>query len=536
VGTDSDGYASFKPSKMLLKADAEVIADIDSGLSKRIVNQGNLARARKSLAGLEKRGDVDTIGYKIVQKSIADLEIVQKSIADLARERSKRKVSATKAKPVNTLAMDEASRMASDSDIPYEDLMISQHNLTEANVLNAERLGGLPMPSIGIAKAGSPISGYGEVTLLGGSDLATPSRTNKVHSADAYSPRYPSLTYQMKNSKAVAKELAGSMEEMGDSYLRVLDGDFDTSGSRALENDETVMHAFLKKNGIDPEVIRREKPDQMGRFRVDPSPSKSKMRQQIESAGSMDDFIAYTKELTELGETEERIFKGFTNAGNRRYAPHTLDNVVREMKTSDGESASMFGAGAFRSKVAPKFKNLKEIQKARNRLVGPEQAGEFKTRANDTLSALASELSDYSNYSNPNSFMATDVAMTNMMEVAQGKAKWDEWFTGVPDELKNKVGSFVKELQDMPTEYFEAKPRRAVGLDEFKGAIVPNDAAPGVLNALRSRGIDRIEKYGTPEERISQLKKFRDLMFSAAPFAAAGLANSLYRPESDKKL
>ena len=36
----------------------------------------------------------------------------------------------------------------------------------------------------------------------------------------------------------------------------------------------------------------------------------------------------------------------------------------------------------------------------------------------------------------------------------------------------------------MPTEYFEAKPRRAVGLDEIKAVLIPSNASKELKTAL----------------------------------------------------
>lgn len=70
----------------------------------------------------------------------------------------------------------------------------------------------------------------------------------------------------------------------------------------------------------------------------------------------------------------------------------------------------------------------------------------------------------------------------------------------------------------MPAEYFEAKPQRAVGLHEFRGAAVPHDASPETLDVLRQHGL-RVEPYrrGDEEDRkraIQKLAQEHDLMLS----------------------
>lgn len=46
------------------------------------------------------------------------------------------------------------------------DELIVQHNLTAANLLKADKLGGLPVPSLAISKVGAPLENFGEITLI----------------------------------------------------------------------------------------------------------------------------------------------------------------------------------------------------------------------------------------------------------------------------------------------------------------------------------------------------------------------------------
>ena len=75
--------------------------------------------------------------------------------------------------------------------------LIIQHNLTEENLLHADRMGGIPVPSLAITQAEHPLEHFGNITLVGGSNMADPKgyAATKVFGADIYSPRYPKTTY-----------------------------------------------------------------------------------------------------------------------------------------------------------------------------------------------------------------------------------------------------------------------------------------------------------------------------------------------------
>ena len=60
----------------------------------------------------------------------------------------------------------------------------------------------------------------------------------------------------------------------------------------------------------------------------------------------------------------------------------------------------------------------------------------------------------------------------------------------------------LEELKNMPTEYFEIKPLRAVKLNEFVGAIIPEDTGIEIKQILK-RNIPngKIVEYGTKISR-----------------------------------
>ena len=63
--------------------------------------------------------------------------------------------------------------------------------------------------------------------------------------------------------------------------------------------------------------------------------------------------------------------------------------------------------------------------------------------------------------------------------------------------------------------YFEAKPERVVKLEEFEGAIVPEDTPQAMIDKLENKGI-KVEKYKDSEERLKARRKFKGTSFSAA--------------------
>ena len=84
-----------------------------------------------------------------------------------------------------------------------KDLM-AIHNLTEQKLLKSLKLGGLPMPSVAIARASDGHGDFGEISLILPKEAIDPmtSRNNKLYSGDAWTPTYPKVEYKL-NSKAL---------------------------------------------------------------------------------------------------------------------------------------------------------------------------------------------------------------------------------------------------------------------------------------------------------------------------------------------
>jgi len=392
------------------------------------------------------------------------------------------------------------------------------HRLSSDNLHHADRMGGMPMPSIGIGRVDTPYDGYGDIELIGPKTMAKPSARNPVFSSDAYSPTYPRVNYRFKeeNVGALIDELAPYTEKIGDDPIKLHMDLEDQLGALAYRKD--VKAKYLDEKGV-------ELPDDLEGWELD-----SWMAQQV----SRDpEFDAYAREMFNSLDAEERLFFGHTPSGNRRYKPHTLENALKYMKEDmrDNNQTGMYGAGAFRAQVAPKFRTLEDVKGARDRISHRGDLTDMKEELNMELIDISSEFADYAKYTDSNQFIAGDMHRDQLLEIAQGRADWDEYFPGAPEELKQRWTAYMEELKNAPTAYFEAKPQRIVTLDEFQGALIPADAPQEVEDILRRNSIERIERVTDEADRIAKMRKFQDLLFGVT--GTAGAAGLLYNEQSD---
>ena len=494
--------------------------------------------------------------------------------------------------------------------------LILAHNLTAENLRAAMDIGGLPAPSLAITKVDAPIQGFGEITLIGNTDLATPSAKNPVYDADVYSPRFPDVRVKVdeKAVKDAIKPLADAakaaglnargidfmIEEMERNRLSgAIDGALYDIGLRlgyanaVLGKGLTVPTKQVKEaprakagGSIVEQSPLRELLPTMDLSTIKPSTSGD-LGQKVYAAllnktlADMGTEASTPEGLTkalglvnrrinifanttiESGSTEFEIDKVGLMSGrgldaiinlyrntqqgdgaaqaaaavrtetdfqalnealdreapreqvaewlreklrpamgerrivkdNGRTADFTLDNIVKEMtrKVRDAEGFN-YGLGNARSKGATKFKNLKQIQGRRDLVVSKETFEEARKEIDAEFSDLSSKVAPFQKYKGDSSSELLAEAIGNSYSVPLSKALEDAALVNVPADIQQRIAEFAGALVNAPTEYFEAKPQRAVSLDEFRGAVVPSDTPSDVLNMIDSLGLD-VETY-----------------------------------------
>jgi hypothetical protein len=394
--------------------------------------------------------------------------------------------------------------------VPAGQELIVHHNISPEKLRRVEKVGGMPVPSIAVSNVENPLTGFGDISLIGNQSMATPSAKNPVFGFDAYTKRAPGITYTFdskseKNLKELFSDVSGNVKTTTVYDL------VDSWNNR--EFNDLMKAKFLKEKGELPDPAGYEDKWDYSRdlgARVDANLS--------EYREWMRDF---EDRLPGAGvNIQEKLFKGFTPSGNRRYAEANLQNLVKEMKGGAGSENFNYGVGNLRAVATPKFKKLDDVKAARSKIVSKEEFSEVKSQIDKAHSSLMSRIDELPN-KDRYGYASDDVLYE--IGAARNVNMIDTFKSDVPDELKADIGVFMRKIKQLPTEYFEIKPQRAVSVSEFEGAIVPADVPQSSIDYLRSQGIERIYRYSTPEERKELFKQFGDKMFSGVPAIGAGL-------------
>jgi len=489
--------------------------------------------------------------------------------------------------------------MIKDDGKPARDLII-QHNLSESNLHHADKHNGLAVPSLAITKQTNPIDGFGEITMLGDEALAKPVKDHKVFGADIYSPRYPNIKKDLsiKQQRDIENDLSSYNEQLGkdSSYL-----DFDNLGDsvalkmKFLEEkgvtpnlvsdlpDENSIKVFthfedLLSDGTtnreyanNPAFIERVKSylgeesnswndEELARLarsfagsaketkvklsRADTPDfyaSRQEISNQVNEFG--DEFKNFTDEYLTRNGSVDKIYNGTDNQGRQKWIPHTLDNVVKQLKKDlRGGETFDYGTGSMRAKFTPEFKTIQQIRNAKDKLVSAEDFEKVKEEINDVYFNLRNKFAKHHSRGENYDFETTFNGLIEDSIKSPLRKELDGYeFNNVPDELIDELENFKHALRDMPTEYFESKVLRAMDIGEFKHAVIPNNASEKTRLLLKKKGIS-VTEYdpNLPKDRIAKIAKAAQengYAFSNSTIAiGAGIIASQQADKQDQKI
>ena len=223
----------------------------------------------------------------------------------------------------------------------------------------------------------------------------------------------------------------------------------------------------------------------------------------------------------------------YTRTGNRRsfaqlHNPYTLQNLVEAMNQQNarGEGAWGLSANTLMSTATAEYQNLDEVRADKGRLQQmPEE--EYKAlleKADHQIEAVIGKLRSETEAHADNSFEEREILGDILLRAAQGKqtmaavskAFSKEGYT-ISRETAKQIVALYKTIADIPTGYFEAKPQRAVGFDEVRAAIVPDNASAALLDSLKEKGVTVYEyKAGDDAQRTKVLNQVPNVRFQMA--------------------
>lgn len=378
------------------------------------------------------------------------------------------------------------------------DPLITVHNISEENLNKSLDLGGFPAPSLGITKQRTPYTDFGEISLIGTRDMIDPSNGTPVFSQDAYTQTFPEPVWERSVNEAGAKRFNEQVEAAAkDSgfeddprrFTYSLRSEPDKNGViKQLLVSKLGAYMFLKDKGIKVDM-----PDDPRRYGYALKDKANEFRDEFEAWAEKFAGQAFDAPMIEV--------KG-------KLKPITLENVVEAMRSNlvrNKESTMTFGPGKIRAAAAKQFDSLESLQASRGQVTDSQTVNAQNAVANEKLETFRDRATD--EYSG-RSYDAFDESMEALAKVASLKSKPTEARVRAalqkkgfnPSDETVKLGvEILNDIKKSMTDYFEAKPQRAVGADEFRGAVVPEGTSEATIRRLEQAGIT-VAKYDAEVE------------------------------------
>lgn len=234
---------------------------------------------------------------------------------------------------------------------------------------------------------------------------------------------------------------------------------------------------------------------------------------------------------------EAGVYNGkepYTPSGSRRsfkqlHYAYTLENLVKAMsQTQEERGEGLWGASGegLVSVATPKYKSIEEIRKDKGRLqkMSDEEYREKLKGLDGTIAEIIQKVKDGNEAHSDNPFTEENIIETVLLEAAWKKGKptaqsVKKHFAAegykITDSLAKEIMGLYTEAATIPTGYFEAKPKRAVGMEEIRALIIPDSIDAEMKDRLKEQGIPLLEYAdGDEVDRLRALNSVQDVKFS----------------------
>ena len=397
--------------------------------------------------------------------------------------------------------------------------LMAIHNLNEDKLKGILELGGFPVPSIAITNPDIVSHNqFGDISVLFDKSTIDPAiKSNEVYDRDVWSPTFPQI-----DNDIVEKNLEKVADEIGirDYYLE--------DALERSSNKEDIIDRLLREDNL----VRKYLDDNNIEYNADLDTYK-----ELRELAKQNGIVKYLSDKLNDVIGEKGIYNGkeyITEAGNRRtfwqlHDKYNIENLVKNLtkgKTT-GTQQVLFGAGfgPTQANMFNQFKSIQDIKKAENKIVSKQEQEKSNT---EYMINLENAMKPLRKYAVDGIYTSGQEQVYNVVqELSEEKNVNVESLKRILKErgfnnvdsidnklLKNMVDSLL-DLKNMPTDYFEAKPQRAVGLDEIQQIVIPNNLDAEFKKQLQENGLQYTEYDPSIEgDRQRVINQFDDLKFS----------------------
>lgn len=224
----------------------------------------------------------------------------------------------------------------------------------------------------------------------------------------------------------------------------------------------------------------------------------------VDTEGLRPEFETWLQQKIDGLGYEEVLFGGYTQSGNRRWLPNTVENASKLMnQKSETNYLDRQSVNETKAMLMDKLRTLSDIRKHKGQLEpDDEKIREAYEQASQDWGQLGIDFRDYTTNEDKtayglddNPFTAIDTALARLQEAMFKRDPIAflnrEYRYSLPadSEFGTRLKEMMKRIKNLPSRYFETKFRRPVYLNEFANAVVPNDLPQDLRAGLEGAGL-----------------------------------------------
>lgn len=288
---------------------------------------------------------------------------------------------------------------------------------------------------------------------------------------------------------AAIKESGGGQERINKAKTAFY-GDDGKIGRHLIARLANEVETYIERDGIDSAAL------------------SSDISKQFRTKEQNDAYSQWVERTVAPALKEKRI-----KVSPSKTIPYTLDNIVSMMtKELRGGEGFNYGAGNIRAMNAQEIKSIQELKNRRGEIVSSKEMEALKKESQDRLMETMEQLKPFYKYDANGWGYYNDASSA----IAEGPKGWRSAFN-VNAQSEAIIKGYISYLKNLPTEYFETKMQRAVGLNEFKTAVVPKGISARAMAILEKNGLT-VVTYDPKKEgaRTAAIAKQNNLLFQPA--------------------
>lgn len=245
----------------------------------------------------------------------------------------------------------------------------------------------------------------------------------------------------------------------------------------------------------------------------------------IDEKINQDEYEQWLYDLFDGVVEKKGISKGkdpYTEMGNRRsweslYWDYNLENIVKAMNAQNAQGgnflvSNIIGGSAYN------YGSINEIRNDKSRLqsIDTEQYEKLRDNLYNRFREISQSMTKYDDPFAVADVIVEGIAKTKTKSGLANYLKTElKGWANYSDMAVDDIWSLVNDIRALPTEYFEAKPQRAVYFNEVYNAVIPDNSSEMLKNALANAGINYSEyKAGDNDSRAEVLNSMDSIKFS----------------------